>query len=127
MRTILTILTFACTSVLLAQSGPKLTWIDKKIKKPTVMENTEVSAYFKFKNEGNEPLLISDAYATCECTTAEFPKQPILPGTTDSVLVVFDGTKLGVFNKPVYVEHNGADRREVIFLKGEVLPLEGKE
>ena len=113
----------AITSFVFAQAGPKLTWIDKKIKKPTVMENTEVSAYFKFKNEGDEPLLISDAYATCECTTAEFPKQPIMPGQTDSLFVVFDGTKLGVFNKPVYVEHNGTDRREVIFLKGEVLPL----
>jgi len=103
-----------------AQKGPVLTLVDKKIETKSVKHNTPVTAKFRIKNDGDAPLIIFEASATCDCTKATWPKQPILPGKQAEIEVVFDGTKLGKFNKPVYITTNANDKREVIFLKGEV-------
>ena len=45
-----------------------------------IKEGESVKYEFKFKNTGKTPLIISNAMATCGCTTPEYPKKPIKPG-----------------------------------------------
>jgi hypothetical protein len=49
-----------------------------------------VSHAFVFTNTGQEPLIITEAKVTCECTKVAFPKQPVSPGKKDSVVVTYD-------------------------------------
>ena len=35
---------------------------------------------FTFKNVGTAPLIINQAFASCGCTTPDFPKEPLKPG-----------------------------------------------
>lgn len=44
---------------------------------------------FKFKNTGTEPLIISDAKASCGCTVPRKPEQPVMPGEIGEMDVVF--------------------------------------
>ena len=80
---------------------------------------------FKFKNTGKEPLIITNASASCGCTVPEWPKDPILPGKTSAVKVSFNTAgKNGPFNKTVYIQSNAKsdkDRYE-IYIKGSVTP-----
>ncbi|MEJ7661957.1 MAG: DUF1573 domain-containing protein [Hymenobacter sp.] len=45
---------------------------------------------FKFTNTGKSPLLIADATASCGCTTPSWTKEPIAPGATGEMEVLFD-------------------------------------
>lgn len=72
-------------------------------------EHAEQSCYFRFTNTGDEDLIITDVYATCNCTVPEYPKHKIAPGATDSIKVSYDGStkRPGVFRKVVTVNYNG--------------------
>ena len=74
--------------VLNAQAKIKFTETKKDLGK--VKQGEVVSAEYEFKNEGDQPLLISDYKVECTCTTVDFPKQPIAPGQTGKITVKFD-------------------------------------
>jgi hypothetical protein len=44
---------------------------------------------FKFTNTGSEPLVISDAKASCGCTVPRKPEKPVMPGEVGEMDVVF--------------------------------------
>lgn len=73
------------------------------------IEHAKQSCYFRFTNTGTENLIITDVYATCNCTVPEYPKYEIKPGQTDSIKVSYDGStkRPGVFRKVVTVNYNG--------------------
>ncbi|MFC5409637.1 DUF1573 domain-containing protein [Larkinella bovis] len=72
-----------------------------------ITEGDTVSRIFKFKNEGEFPLIINSTNASCGCTTPEWPKQPIEPGQESSIKVLFNSQgRRGVQNKTVTVYAN---------------------
>jgi hypothetical protein len=71
-----------------AQAKIKFTETKKDLGK--VKKGDIVSADYEFTNEGNEPLLITDAKFECSCTSVDFPKQPIAPGQSSKLTVKFD-------------------------------------
>ena len=60
-----------------------------------VMDGDKVTHVFKFKNTGNEPLIISNAKGSCGCTVPEWPKDAIAPGKSGEIKVVFDSKGKG--------------------------------
>ncbi|WP_084523952.1 DUF1573 domain-containing protein [Adhaeribacter aquaticus] len=76
---------------------------------------------FKFKNVGNQPVIISNVQASCGCTTPEWTKTPILPGKTGSVKAQYNAASMGAFNKSVTVTSNASNSSLVLFIKGTVL------
>ena len=72
-----------------------------------VKQNSENKHVFKFTNTGKEPLLISDAKGSCGCTVPEYPKEPIAPGATGEIQVVYKpGSQQGNQTKTVTVTAN---------------------
>ena len=55
--------------------------------------NSENKYSFTFINSGNEPLKISNAKGSCGCTVPNWPKEPILPGKSGDIEVVFRPSK----------------------------------
>ena len=47
----------------------------------------EVVNYTYFKNEGEGPLIISNAQGSCGCTVPQWPRQPIAPGASGEIKV----------------------------------------
>ncbi|RAJ95568.1 uncharacterized protein DUF1573 [Larkinella arboricola] len=92
----------------LSDKMPKMVFADKGVYDfGEITEGDTVVRNFKFKNEGEFPLIINNINTSCGCTTPEWPKQPIEPGKEASIKVMFNSQgKLGVQNKTVTVYAN---------------------
>jgi hypothetical protein len=76
---------------------------------------------YKFTNMGGKPIIITGFNASCGCTDVEYPRKPILPGQTATVVVTFDAETPGVFNKSVTLTMNIEKSSQVLHLKGTVI------
>ncbi|MGM9478718.1 DUF1573 domain-containing protein [Pedobacter sp. GSP4] len=77
---------------------------------------------FKLKNTGKSPLIVSNATATCGCTIPQVPGEPILPGKTGIISVVFNSEgKMGMQDKVVTITSNANPTVTTVHLVGEVL------
>ncbi len=54
-----------------------------------IKQHTTNEFSFSFTNTGKVPLQISDAMGSCGCTVPEYPKEPVLPGESGKINVVF--------------------------------------
>ena len=87
-----------------------------------VTEGTLATHEFKFKNTGDQPIVISNVQASCGCTTPDWTKEPVLPGKTGIVKAVYNSNgRPGVFNKTITVTSNGKEATKVLSIKGEVI------
>ena len=55
----------------------------------TIDQDTENEKVFTFTNTGSKPLIIENAVGSCGCTVPEYPKEPIAPGSTGEIRVVY--------------------------------------
>ena len=87
-----------------------------------VPEGTMATYEFKFKNTGNQPVVIANVQASCGCTTPDWTKTPILPGKNGIIKAMYSSAgRPGVFNKTVTVTSNATDPSKVLSIKGTVL------
>ena len=66
-----------------------LTWSAKEHDFGNIKQDSENTYVFEFTNTGTEPLIIEKAKGSCGCTVPEYPKEPIPPGATDEIRVVY--------------------------------------
>lgn len=89
----------------------------------TVAEGGIVEFSFRFKNTGTNPLIISNASASCGCTVPEKPEAPIKTGEIGVIKVKFDSNgRAGSAYKTVTVLSNAVPGFPELALKGEVTP-----
>jgi len=87
-----------------------------------VPEGTVATHEFKFKNTGNQPVIIANVQASCGCTTPDWTKTPVLPGKMGVVKAMYSSAgRPGVFNKTVTVTSNATETSKVLSIKGTVL------
>ena len=87
----------------------------------TLKVGEKMTHIFRFKNTGNQPLVIKDAKTTCGCTVPEKPQAPIEPGKMGELKVVFDShNKFGTQVKPITVTSNTVPETIQLTIKGEV-------
>ena len=87
-----------------------------------VTDGENVVFSFRFKNIGKKPLIIASAHASCGCTVPEKPEQPIKPGETGYLKVVFSSKgRVGPIQKDVIVVSNAYPAFPVLLLTGEVI------
>ena len=72
----------------------------------TVTKGGDGTCEFKFKNNGVEPLILSNVSSSCGCTVPEWPREPILKGKSASIKVKYDTNRMGAINKTVTVMSN---------------------
>lgn len=91
-----------------AEKMPKITFAEKGIYDfGTLTEGDTVEHAFEFTNTGEFPLIINNITASCGCTTPEWPREPVAPGTKSSVRVRFNSRgKVGEQNKTITVFAN---------------------
>lgn len=88
-----------------------------------IPKDTPVSKTFVVKNTGNNPLIISDAKASCGCTVPKKPEEPIAPGETGEIEVTFTskpGQEGTAINKTVTVTGNIPNGTKTLVIKGNV-------
>jgi hypothetical protein len=90
-----------------------------------IKEGELVNHKFKFKNTGKNPLLITNASASCGCTVPNWSKEPIAPGQSGEIDVTFNSEgKPNHAEKSVTVVANTTPTNTMLLIKGEVTPKE---
>ena len=64
---------------------------------------------FMLVNTGNRPLVIYDVVTSCGCTKAEYGKEPVRPGETLELKVIYNAEDKGRFRKNLTVYCNAED------------------
>jgi len=108
-----------------ADTGPKTTIEFDEMTHDfgNIKEGDKVSHVFKFKNTGNEPLIINSAKGSCGCTVPEWPKEPIAPGGDGQIKVEFNSKgKKNKQTKTVTINANTDPNPTRLTIKAEVEP-----
>ena len=87
----------------------------------SVFQNSDNAFSFEFTNTGVEPLVIEEAKGSCGCTVPNYPKEPVMPGETATIDVVYKpGKQVGPQQKTVTITANTDPRSTVIKITADV-------
>lgn len=88
----------------------------------TFPESKVQTCTFTFKNEGDAPLIINQAVASCGCTVPTYTKKPIAPGETGTMKVTYNGKGKfeGHFKKSITVRTNGTPEVVRLYVEGDM-------
>ena len=87
-----------------------------------VQEGEVVEHTFTFTNEGEGPLIISNAQGSCGCTVPDWPRQPIAPGQKGQIKVRFNSTgRAGRQDKRVTLTTNAVPQSKVLNITSTVI------
>lgn len=105
------------------EKAPQMTFEKEVHDFGDIVEGEKVEYSFKFTNTGKSDLLISSANASCGCTIPHFPDEPIAPGGTGTIDVIFNSSgKDGKIDKKITILANTVPNRVVIKITGTVKP-----
>lgn len=74
-----------------------------------------------FTNKGDQPLLIKEVKASCDCLDVSFPEDTIAAGSHGEIELTFNASILGSFYKEVEVLTNTSDKPAYIAVQGTVV------
>jgi hypothetical protein len=90
-----------------ATGTPVITFDEMAHNFGNITEGEKVEYSFKFTNTGDRDLLITDATSSCGCTVPDWPKEPIKPGKSSYMKVVFNSAgKEGYTEKEIIIRAN---------------------
>ncbi|MBC7847345.1 MAG: DUF1573 domain-containing protein [Flavobacterium sp.] len=102
--------------------GAGMVYVTETIDYGTIAHNADGKREFVFTNNGNKPLIITNATGSCGCTVPTFPKEPIAPGAKAVIGVKYATDRIGAFTKTVTITSNAAGSpSKVLTIKGTVL------
>jgi hypothetical protein len=84
----------------------------------TIQKGSDGTYVFTFKNTGNIPLVLSNVRSSCGCTIPTWPKEPIAPGKTGEIKVIYNTNISGGFQKSITINSNSGT--VVLTIKGSV-------
>lgn len=103
--------------------GPIISFEEMSFDFGDINQGEKVEHKFNFENTGTEPLLITNIQTTCGCTATEWPREPVLPGKTGSIRVIFNSTgKYGRQNKVISVVSNAVSPINQVKITTNILP-----
>ncbi len=90
----------------------------------TITEGDTAVWEFSFKNTGDTLLIIDRVATPCSCTSADWPKNPIKPGESGKIKVLYNSKgRPGRFNKTIVIISNSKTNIDKVVISGTV----GKE
>jgi hypothetical protein len=96
--------------------------IDSAYNFGNVTDGDKVEYSYRFRNTGKNPLIVSSAVASCGCTVPEKPEEPIKPGETGFLKVVFNSKgRVGPVHKTITVTSNAYPKFPELELTGQVV------
>lgn len=111
-----------------APAGPttKITFDKSEHDFGTINQDSENKHLFTFTNTGNEPLIIENAKGSCGCTVPNYPKEPIPPGGTGEIEVVYKpGKQKAAQNKSITITANTEPKNTILTIRANVLEQQG--
>ena len=86
-----------------------------------INQDSENRKVFAFTNTGSEPLIIEKAVGSCGCTVPNYPKEPIAPGKSAEIEVIYKpGKQKGNQSKTVTITANTDPKNTMLYIKADV-------
>jgi Protein of unknown function (DUF1573) len=85
-----------------------------------ITQNKPVTIEFEFTNTSDADVIVISAQASCGCTVADYPKQPIGAGKTAKITATYNAAAKGAFTKNVTVTIQNEEAK-VLNFKGTVI------
>ncbi len=102
-------------------SAQKMELSEEVVDFGTIQKGKDVKAVLTVKNVGNAPLILTKVKPSCGCTAPSWPNDPIMPGKSGEISLVYNDTKVGIINKVVEIYSNDPNAsRKVVRIKGEI-------
>lgn len=90
-----------------------------------IIEGEIVTHVFTFTNMSDEPLVLINVKGSCGCTVPQWPREPIAPGETASLTVVFNSKgRDGMQSKRVTITANTDPATMFLSIRGRVIPAD---
>ena len=83
-----------------------------------IKQGVPVTTYFTITNTSDKPIIIENAWAGCGCTTPEYSKEPIGPGSTSQLKVGYNAAAMGRFEKDVNIKLAGVTDAKIVKITG---------
>jgi len=88
----------------------------------TIIEGERVVCYFDYINDGGSDLVITSVEATCGCTTPGWSKEPLKPGESENLELIFDASgRSGSQRKIVTVQSNASNKQVRLTIRANVI------
>lgn len=87
----------------------------------TIEKDGDGTWSFLFKNLGEKAFVINRVRSTCGCTVPEWPREPIEPGASGEITVIYNTRTTGTFLKSVIVYSTAANSPVKLQIKGKVV------
>ena len=68
-----------------------------------IVQNSDGTHEFEFKNTGTDPLIITNVKSSCGCTVPTYPKEPVKKGKKAIFSVKYDTKRIGTFHKTITI------------------------
>ncbi|RLD26572.1 MAG: DUF1573 domain-containing protein [Bacteroidetes bacterium] len=90
-----------------------------------IAQNSNNKYVYTFTNTGKEPLVISKAKGTCGCTVPRWPKEPIAPGESGEIEIIYKpGKQKNKQSKTITITANTEPANTILKVKANVIPDE---
>jgi len=86
-----------------------------------IKQGNPVTYSFEITNISDKPLVVSNSWASCGCTTPEKITEPIMPGKTAKLKVQYNAAAAQPFTKDVFISFAGIEQPKTLHITGEVL------
>jgi uncharacterized protein DUF1573 len=97
-------------------------WIDSSKVYGNINEGQKLAVSFRFKNTGNKPLIIESVKPSCGCTIANFPREPLAPGTEGEITGEFNSEgREGLQHKELTVTSNTSPLQHSVYFEVNVV------
>ena len=88
----------------------------------TIIEGEKLMCYFTYRNNGDAQLLLTSVKASCGCTTPDWSNEPLGPGKSEELKILFDASgRKGKQHKQITVHSNGGTEAVYLTIKANVI------
>ncbi len=100
----------------------KMTFDNEEYDWGVITQGEKAFHTFRFTNTSDEPLILTNARGTCGCTVPVWPKEPVMPGESAEIHVVFNSKgKQGLQRKSIILTGNTFPADTRLTIKGEII------
>lgn len=105
-----------------SDGGARITFETKTVDLGVFKADEEQECVFVFRNDGDEPLALSQVFTDCGCTVPSYSRDPVLPGEQGTINIRFNGKgrRPGAFKKIVKVRSNAVNSLVRIYVIGRI-------
>jgi hypothetical protein len=89
-----------------------------------IKQGVPVTYDFVFSNISKKPLVVTNATASCGCTTPKWPQEAVSSTKSEKINVGYNAASLGAFSKTITVNLAGVEAPVTLTISGEVVTPE---